>query len=307
MDERQGQVVSGAGLQDSRINEEFVAWLNKWGPRAIYALLIIVLGYLGWQRYEVWQQQQVDRAFEEYQAQLAAGNPDVLLQVAEEHDGKASVWTLATLDAADILLRSARTGVRPTASPTTARPDDLLGLEEQEQTMRRVASLYERVVERNSGREHRAPFTLNALWGLASAQLSLGENDAAQQTLERYVELAEANGFPDEAESGRKRLDVVNKLAAGPVKVYRTAELPEGAQPPSPVTTPAPTGQIDLSPGGVRGGEGGPLRVTPVDPSELPSSLDLRDRRPASEGEPALAEDPAGEPTPEPEPADEPE
>jgi hypothetical protein len=301
MDERQGQVVTGAGLQDSRINEEFVAFLNKWGPRLIYALLIVVLAYLGWGRFQDYQQRQVDQAFAEYQAQLAAGNPDVLLQIADEHDGKAAVWTLATLDAADILLRSARTGVRPSVAPSAATPADLLDESQQAETMQRVAGLYQRVIDRNAGRPNRAPYTLNATWGLASAQLSLGENDAARRTLESYVALAEDSGFTNEAEAARGRLEVVGKLAASPIPVYKNDDLPEEAR-RTPTQPAAPSGMINIGQGGIQQSGDGVLNLQQIDPAELSTT----DRRPAPAEDTTepQAEPDAGDPIP---PADDPE
>ena len=42
-DDRRREVEVGAGLQESRLNEEFIDALKKHGPKVIYALAAVVL------------------------------------------------------------------------------------------------------------------------------------------------------------------------------------------------------------------------------------------------------------------------
>ena len=64
----QRQIQAGAGLQESRLNEDFINFLRKWGPFFTYGILAIVLVWLGIGQYQSWKARQSAQAF----ADLAA-------------------------------------------------------------------------------------------------------------------------------------------------------------------------------------------------------------------------------------------
>ena len=47
MDERQTQIREAAGLDESRLNTEFVEFLRKWGPIALGVLAVAALAFVG--------------------------------------------------------------------------------------------------------------------------------------------------------------------------------------------------------------------------------------------------------------------
>ena len=120
MDERQQQIRAGAGLEESRLNTEFIDFIQKWGGPFLIICALLMGAWAGWNWLERKKSQRLDEAFGQYEAQLAGGNPspEALRAVAEEFSGIASVSLLARLNAADIYLAAIRSGVRTGATPT---------------------------------------------------------------------------------------------------------------------------------------------------------------------------------------------
>lgn len=231
MDERdRRQIEVGAGLQESRLNTELIEWLQKWGPRVLYMLLAVVLGYLGWSKWQTYRQNQLDKAFDEYHAEQASQNPDVLLDIAQKNDGKGSIWSLATLDASDLLLTAGRLGVRPGVGPNAATDADALTEEERQNTLHSAFEHYKAVLNRNVKDPHHVLFAQKARWGMVSALISLGELDQARKVLEEYVSVAEQHAFTENAALGKKRLETLKNLTE-PIPVYTSAQLPEANRP----------------------------------------------------------------------------
>lgn len=277
MEDRQTQVVSGAGLQESRINTEFVDFLSKWGPRVLYIVLAVVLAFLGWQQWTRYQNRLTDQAFAAYEAQIASRSPDLLIQVAQEHASRPAVWSLATRDAANLLMDSVIRGTVPGADPFAPKPEDRLTEEKRADFLARAESLYRDVVDRNSNGKGQLIFAEQARWGLASALLSQGKIDEGRQALEQFVASAEAGSLDNLAAFGRARL----------------ARLADAGNPPRILP------EADLPPGAVRGLTSG-VRVTP----DTTSATDPATGITIQKIDPAA---PADAPADSPLPADEPE
>ena len=309
MDDRdRRQIEVGAGLQESRLNTELIEWLQKWGPRALYVLLAIVLAYLGWDRWQTYRQGQVDQAFADYQAELLNQNPDLLLDLAEKHDGKASVWTLATLDAADLFVQFGRLGVQPGADLANPLPEDQLTDATRNEIFRKALTEYEAVLKRHKGDPRRARFAQEARWGIASAAISLGEIDRARQTLSEYVDVAEKEGFTDNLLIGRERLAMLDEVSQ-PISVYNVAQLPLENRDPTQSSINTEVGPIAPTPDATPAitlpdGKPAPLkRVNPADliDTEGKPYVDPR-RKNEPQGDPETTE-PGAETPAAPEPA----
>lgn len=72
MDDRQQQVQVGAGLQESRLNTDFIDFLKKYGTYGLYAMLAVVLSYVGWQRWTMHKNNTRDQAFADLGAAIAS-------------------------------------------------------------------------------------------------------------------------------------------------------------------------------------------------------------------------------------------
>ncbi|MCU0688904.1 MAG: hypothetical protein MUE97_04085, partial [Phycisphaerales bacterium] len=134
------EIRTGAGLEESRLNQDFIDALRKYGTPVLLIILIVTVSWLGWQRWQASKNAKRATAFVDLEAQMPQRDPsmfatprdvspDVLLRVAEDHTGEGSAPLLARLAAADQWLASAARGVQPGAEldPLTGalkRPED---------------------------------------------------------------------------------------------------------------------------------------------------------------------------------------
>jgi hypothetical protein len=241
MDDQKRNVETGAGLQESRLNQDFIDLLKKYGTTVLLVLLAIMATYVGIQRYSQFQQDKTDQAFADLDN--AANTPAVLLAVAEQWDGRASVWEIATIRAAKAYLDSARTRTEAGVNPAEVAETDLLSDERVVASLNEAATLYERVLNRTAG--SKPIFAQQARWGLATAHMSLAaladdeqrtaHFDNAETALRDFVSAAEGTD-PNKVAIGTKRLELIDMLRSDPVTIYETANLPESARfQPDPV------------------------------------------------------------------------
>ncbi len=314
MDERQQNVTVGAGLQESRLNTELIDFLGKYWHYPVFIAAIIAGVYLGLGWLEREREKKVDAGFDAINAALTdpqrAGDPDLVIDAAAEHRGKASVWEVGTLNGIDILLESARLGISPTASTTAffaPQPGDLITEEQARASVERARTLAKEVLDATKGKSNKDFFALKARWSLASAELGLGNRDEAIAAMKAYKEQAQSMGLTDRVEAADARLDLIARSASAHALLPK-AELPTENQAPVATSNPglgAPTG---LPPGFAE-----QLRAQGIDPSTVrfesestplpiadgpvvPDAPD--DTTPAPEGdapEPAPAEDPEAE------------
>lgn len=296
MDDRQRGIEIGAGLQESRLNQDFINFLQKWGPRALYALAITVGLWAGYQYYQRWQAERNDKAFQELTdargtlvGATFSGSPDAILAVAEKHAGRASVAIQAKLDAADIYAVSARRGVFPGGD--YANEEDRLSPEERTAQNERARALYQDVIDKIGGQSRYDAFALDAYEGLFTTELNLGNWPEARAAAASALELAEKAKLHGRAQILRERLESVDglgKLAALP----SNADLPESARMPdrtpaiNPLSMPTPVEDA--------GAQGDPAAEAGDAPT--PEGQDAPDDAPdapAEEPEPSTGDEPA--------------
>ena len=303
MDERQQNIEVGAGLQESRINQELLDWLNKWGSWILTGVLIIVLAYLGYIKYGEYQASRRDKAFASYMetrgtagaAGVLSGSPDNLITLAEDKAGIGSVSHLARLDAAEIYLGWARLGLKPgSISDTNPEPaeEDVLSAEAEAEMYTTSYDLYKRVATDTASDEAHALFRLKALWGMAAASASLGEFDRATAEYESVQAFAGEIGLPDIVQRADNALASIDDWQT-PLTIYSEDDLPPDLRPIDPNDDfPARPVLDDAFQGG------GPVRIGPED-SLLDVDAEILPVEPeASEeegGNPVTSEDPSGQ------------
>lgn len=236
MDDRQRKVEAGAGLQESRLNQDFIDLVKKHGTNVLLVLLVVMLAYVGWQKYTQWQEDRTDQAFADLDN--AANTPTVLLSVASDWDGRGSVWEIATLRAARAYLDSARTRTEPGIDPASVAETELLSDERVVGILNEAITLFQAVLDRTRG--DKLIFAQDARWGIATANLSLASLagsaeertrhlDAAQTIIQELVEVAEGTE-PNRLAAGQRRLELIEILREQPIRIYETAQLTEGAR-----------------------------------------------------------------------------
>lgn len=256
------QIRERAGLEEARLNQDFIDFVTKWSTPLLLLIALGVGGNYLYQQYTKRQSERLAAGFEQLAAAAAVQNPspDSLRQVALEFEGVASVAELARLKAADAYMRAVTRGVKPGAevSPdgTIANLGDELTPADRESFLNLAADQYQTVADATRGVANKESLYIGALFGLASVAESRGNADEAKKYYEQ-IKSATANipGFTDFAEVATKRIADLPKVLAVS-KLPSKASLPpatkEDEKPAMPVTVPqnVPAGPSLLGPVG---------------------------------------------------------
>jgi hypothetical protein len=264
MDKRHFEIREGAGLEESRLNYEFIDFLKKWSTPVLMVVAAIALGYAGWQRYTKAQAATVANAFKDLNAasgsyrmdrvnpQLvnptSAGdaNPDVLRRVADDYPKVKGVATLAKLQAADAYLRAVRVGAKPGATFNNkgelTNPDDALKPADVTAYLDNAESLYREILTTSQATRGQILMQINSLYGLAAVAESRGKFDDAKASYAKLIELCDGGPFAAQAEVARKRTASIDNLKTLPTLTSST-EFPriEGFDAPLAPPIPAPS------------------------------------------------------------------
>jgi len=280
MDKRHEQIREGAGLEESRINQDFKDFLIKWGPRILIVAAIVLGGYSGLRYYRQAQADRIDAAFAEYNALVTSGipSPEALIAVAEAHSSVRALPLIARLQAADLYMRAVISGLEPGFDPTTDLNeqgevvDESMLLDEQARGdyLERAETLYRGVLDASRDNPDRRLHAIGAAFGLGAVAQSRGELDAAREMYELAESLAASGEYGPLAEVARSRLAGLDEPVTLPT-VYEQSELPE---PPGDVAPPAPDadGSTGL-PGGLSTDIGELFGPPEPDPSPEPSPV----------------------------------
>ncbi len=287
MDERQQQIKAGAGLEDSRVNEDFKEFLEKWG---FWMLLLVAAGFgsiAGVQWLERQRIEKVDSAFAAYEGATGTANPnpEALIRVADEFEGVRAIPDLSRLRSADIYLQAARSGLRPGAEYTPEgelmNEDDLLSDEQIGRYLDQAQSLYAQVLERS--RTSGSVLSIDSAFGLAAVAESKGDAEAARRAYATASEMANEHGRPVLARVADGRGAELSEGVPERMALYSEADLPElpvyTPQRPDPVETRIPVI------GGESEGLAPPLPELDEPQDEAPPEID-------PEAEPEAAPDP---------------
>lgn len=290
------QIRERAGLEEARLNQDFIDFVTKWSTPL---LLLVALGVGGNYLYQQYTRRQADRlalAFEQLAAQAAVINPspDSLRQVAIEFAGVGSVGELARLKAADAYMRAVMRGVKPGAEVnpdgTTKSVSDEMTPEDRESFLTLAAEQYQHVADSTKGIANKESLHIGALFGLAAVAESRGDAEGAKKF---YEQVRSASvGVPGFAEFAT----IAEKRIANLPRVLAMGKLPTKASlPPATQEDQAPAMPLTIPDGPV-----GPSLLGPTPPSAPAPSLPTPE---ASETKPEAA--PAA-PAPTPAPASEP-
>jgi hypothetical protein len=268
MDERYSQIREGAGLEESKLNVEFIEWLRRWSTPLMMVAAITAAGYFLYQRYEKAQLAKVDRAFQELETALSTASPESLKSVADEYDGVRGVSVMARLGAADAYLRSARTGIKPGAAPKqdgTFDAADVLGDKDREAMLADAEKLYTQVLAGTESNERESLHAIGAAFGLAAVAESRGQTDQAKKQYDRIVDLSQKGGYTTQGDIAKKRLESLSVIGDS-TQLLAKADLPTPPSPPPPPAPPVPATPPGAPTGGPIGGANPGLTFTPTTP-----------------------------------------
>jgi len=216
MDDRQTQIRSGAGLEESRLNEDFIEFLKKWSTPVLW--LIVAIGGAWWGLRYLKEQRiaRVDNAFASLNEASSGGNPSPasLRTIAADYEGVRSVSELALLQTVDIYLRAAISGMEPGAEidPATGAPvndSDLLDEGRTTSYLSQARDMSRGVVDTTAGVAGKELLNLQAWMRLGASQEGLGSPVDAKASYDRAAGVAREGGFPALALLAEARRDAV--------------------------------------------------------------------------------------------------
>lgn len=281
-EERQkiGPIREGAGLDESRLNEELIEFLRKFSTPLLACIVLVAGGYFGWTQIKARRELARDTAFAQLDAAAESRNPVTLVRVAEEHN-VAAVPHLARLTAADIHLDASRTGVPIGTTPNNdgSLPEDAQPLsdEQKAEELAKAEGLYKQVFESARNDSTSIEYALMALHGLAACAESRGDLDAARNHYQQLIDLAKSSNRQAWAARAEKLKSSVDELTAAP-RLYQQSELSAAAAAIQPFTSGMQNLQLRTTTGEtLRIGEDGQIERVPTDeqpaaPAETPAS-----------------------------------
>lgn len=268
MDERQQRIREGAGLEESRLNQEFIEFLQKWSMPLLVVIAAVAVGYAAWGKFKQARVDKTNAAFHDLEAASATNNPspESLKRVADDYEGVASVSHLARLAAAEQYMRTVRSGVKPGVElmpdGTFAKPDDALSDQDTAFSLAQAKSLYQKIYDDTAPAPGKELLTISALYGLAAVAEAKKDSTEAQSLYLKLADLADKSAYPAHSSIARTRITQLDQIAKD-IPLYDRADLPtmpwelvgppappdpapqppalEGQGPPAPTDTPLTT------------------------------------------------------------------
>jgi hypothetical protein len=202
MDDRQTQIKEGAGLEDSRVNQEFVDFLNKWSSPVLLTLAVAALIWAGLQYLERQKIARIDQAFSELAAATQGGNPSPasLKTLASEYSGVRAVPELALLTTSDLYLNAFVTGIEPGAerdqqTGLIVNESDNLDEAQRAAYLEQAGQLAQQVLDLASKSQSRELIVMQAMTRLAVVEEGKRNFEAAASMYTRLESFATESGF----------------------------------------------------------------------------------------------------------------
>ncbi len=219
MDDRQSGIKEGAGLEDSRVNQEFVDFLNKWSSPVLITLAVAALVWAGLQYRERQRIAKIDQAFSELASATQGGNPSPasLRTIAAEYAGVRAVPELALLTTTELYLNAFVVGVEPGASidPQTGLPvneEDVLDEAQRKVYLEQAGQLAGEVLELASSAEGKELIAMQAMSRLATVEEGRRNFDGAVSMYQKLEALAKESQYPGIAAFASSRIANVDAL-----------------------------------------------------------------------------------------------
>lgn len=260
MDDRTSQIREGAGLDESRINQDFIDMLQKWSSPALFIIAGIVLAYWGYGQLQKRANAKVNRAFEQVanavDYTVASPSPVTLRAIREQYGDIRGIAPMAALREADLYLNAAVRGVAPGAEieldennqPTDSyAEEDLLSDEERAKMLDDAEALYREVAGMTKEGADWAIHHLGAQFGLAAVAESKGDAEGAKAAYTEAKTIAESEGFQLWVDVAEERLATVEEMIV-PVELVSKAALPKEPELPGEGDVGGATGETPVPP-----------------------------------------------------------
>lgn len=292
-DERRLEIRERAGLEEARLNQDFIDFLRKWSTPVLLVFAIAAVGWAVYQRRTQAKQAELSAAFTELEAARSGSNPspDTLKTIAQTYASSGAVPILAHLEAGDIYLSAVRRGIVPGAELTpegNAKPEDVLSDSAKADMLANAREQYDAAMALATANPSFSMHKLAAHYGLAAVDESAAQWDAAKGHYEAIIALATSLNFVDDVTLAQQRIETLPKLATlsslprsdmVPPVLDTTPKAPEPAAPQMPQAgidlgatpaAPAPTQPAVTEPAATPPAPAKPVEPAPAEPAPVP-------------------------------------
>ena len=227
MDRQRLKEVHQTELTPSRINEDFVEWLKTKGPTWLLVIMLLVAGYMGWNR---WRDYRTQYRMEAWRALAECTLPSAFEDVAAQYANIPGLPQQAKNAAADALLLQIVIGRPFGTDPPPADPPQELSDEWREEYLLRADRLYGEVLETD---DMTLAMTLHMVSAMTGRAVTAEARGIRSEALRWYEQAAERAGgfYPELAERARRRKGGVDRFAEA-VTLPNRQDLTTGTQPP---------------------------------------------------------------------------
>jgi predicted negative regulator of RcsB-dependent stress response len=241
MEERQTQIKERAGLDESRLNTDFIESMKKWGPHLVMGLAIIAGCYAGYNWWTKKAQERADAAYADLDSAMVAGDPKQLERVAGDHGSSTAVPIEAHVRAGEIHLEAARTGV-PIGEKLDPKDNKLpegkafLTGDEVKAERAKAEDQFKAALAKANDSLGQVQYAIGALTGLASIAEDRGEMDKAKDYYNQAIAKATEKKLDPLVQVLKKRIESLDSLKNAP-QLLAAADLPGGNVKPVTTTT----------------------------------------------------------------------
>ena len=210
MDRDRLKDIQTADLSDSQVNEDFVHWLKTKGPSYLLVVMVVIVGYLFYIRYQSSQAQHQGEAWVAFAEARVSGLPASFEDIATSYGEIGSLRPLGLLGAADGYLNAV---VRNQALGSDASSTDTLSEEDRSFYLQKADALYAEVVVGDDNNAANTLFAIGGLSGRAAVAEANGDIDSARTYYELVITRV-GEQYPALATQAQSRIDTLETLAA---------------------------------------------------------------------------------------------
>jgi hypothetical protein len=220
MDSDRLKEIQTAGLSEAQVNEDFVHWLKTKGPSYLLVIMVVIVAYLFFVRYQQGKTAHRAEAWIAYIEASATGLPASHEDIAQSYSDIDSIQELGLLTAGDAYLRAIilNQTVGSNANITTS-----LSEEDRIFYLEKADNLYGQVVAMDDQSDASALFAVSGLNGRAAIAESRGDIEAAKKLYETAAARIDVL-YPALATQALARANTIATLA-GAVTLPTDAEV----------------------------------------------------------------------------------
>jgi predicted negative regulator of RcsB-dependent stress response len=209
MDRDRLKDIQTADISESNVNEDFVYWLKTKGPSYLLIVMIVIVAYLFFVRYQQSKMAHRAEAWIAYIEASATGLPASHEDVAQTYSDIDAIQELGLLTAGDAYLKAVvlNQTIGSSADISTALSD-----EDRTFYLEKADNLYSRVVANDDKSDSAALFVVSGLNGRAAIAESRGDVEAAKKFYESAAARIE-NLYPALATQALARASTIDTLA----------------------------------------------------------------------------------------------